>query len=274
MIDEYEGRTATSKDGKARVVWRSGEWVNDDTYVPPFQKAKTSAQDAKDLSAALTSATVARDMGQKYAEVRQAVNDFDTGPTRANIIDALTPEDDGGLWDALGGTIGAFPRAVGLPSQQTMTARDQLRTTAAEATIAKSNAMKGAPSDKDAALARLTGVSPYKSVVENNRVIDKAAEDTGREQARTRVRANWITKYGSQSAAAPNGMTIADALAISDRVYAEDFHRRRRETPGSRGQALGSRMGSAIKSKLGPAPKAMPGKTGPILIDINGNRIR
>ena len=67
MADEYEGRTVTSKDGKTRVVWRSGEWVKDTTYAPPVEKVKPTNADMKLLGELSAKAQAERDGRRTYA---------------------------------------------------------------------------------------------------------------------------------------------------------------------------------------------------------------
>jgi hypothetical protein len=140
---EMEGRTATSKDGKTRIRIVNGEAVKDDSFVPagarPGAKLDTSAEDMKALTAARDKASAERDALRTYAAAERAVDDFGptgTGPVTATFLDAIIPEEDGGIWDKAGAIIGTPFRA--LTSQMTMDARDHLKTVNANVALAGS----------------------------------------------------------------------------------------------------------------------------------------
>jgi len=216
-----EGQGAISKDGKTRVVYKGGQWVKDDTYVPasaaPGAKVDTSAADMKAMTDASAKAEAERDSLRTYAGAAKAVDDMDTGPVKAAWLDAIVPDEDGGILDKVGGILGTVARPF--VSQKTLDARDQLKTVNANVALAGSQQMKGSSSDKDTALMRLSGIGPAKRPAENHRIIDEAIYNSGREQARALVTADWIGKYGSLSNRSRNGMTFEEAKQRAERYY-------------------------------------------------------
>lgn len=257
-----DGATATSKDKKSRMVVRGGVWVNDTTYQPTAGAqgpAETSAQDRTALLAASARAAAERDALRTYSQAGKAVTDMGTGPTRARWLDAITPDEDGGIMDTVGAVLGTPFRA--LENGRTFAARDQLRTVNANVALAGSQLMKGSSSDKDTALMRLSGIGPYKSVEENQRIIRDATYRSGLEQARSLVTSDWIGKYGSLSRPSPNGMTFEQALQVAERSY------ERRQT--ARRSGLPKPPPRASRS----TPRARQ-SSGVVTIDINGNPVQ
>jgi len=248
-----EGQGAISKDGKSRVVFKGGQWVKDPTYVPagaaPGSPVKTTPQDMKAMTDASAKAESERDSLRTYAGAGKAVDDMDTGPVKAAWLDAIVPDEDGGILDKIGGILGTVARPF--VSQKTLDARDQLKTVNANVALAGSQQMKGSSSDKDTALMRLSGIGPAKRPAENHRIIDEAIYNSGREQARALVTADWIGKYGSLSNRSRNGMTFEEAKQRAERYY--DQRQQARKMP------------KAPPSKRG-------GKT--LTIDLDGNPIQ
>jgi hypothetical protein len=269
MSDYREGQMAVSKDGKQRVVYRGGQWINDDTFVPEV-KAKTTAQDVKDLSEASARAEAERDAMRTYADTRRAVTTMDSGPYKAAILEALTPEDGGDWLDKVGGAVGWLPSR--LYQNSTREAFDHLRTVNAQTALDGSQQMKGSSSDKDTALMRMAGVGPARTKAENYRILDKAQRDAGLSQALARVKARWITKFGSQSAAAPNGMTMEDALQVATKAYHEDYSRREAARKAGR-PLLPPRLDTARRSNLPTPPPRTKKASGPVTFDMDGNII-
>lgn len=262
MPDTYqEGQTATSKDGKKRVVFRNGMWLNDTSYKPPAEgPAKTSAQDRQELNAASSKAAAERDALRTYSKAKDAVETMGTGPGWASYLDAITPEEGGGVLDSVGGFLGTPLRA--LVSQDTWDARDHLKTVNANVALAGSQQMKGSSSDKDTALMRLSGIGPSKTEGENLRIIQDATYTSGLEQARALIKADWIGKFGSLANPSPNGMTSEQALQMGEQRY-DEYYYRRRKTPAKTAQPT-------KKALPKPPPKKSSG-SGRLTIDINGN---
>lgn len=257
-----EGQTATSKDGKSRVVFRGGQWTNDTTYRAPIptKQAITSSADRKSLEEARARAAAERDAARQYDSADKAVTEMGTGPVKGWWLDVITPEESKGggrTWgdvaagaaDALGAALGMAARP--LVSQRTFTARDRLQTLSAQAALSHAGQLKGAASDKDTALIRMAGLSPYKSEKENHRIIADARYQSGLAQERANSTSYWIGKYGSLSTTAPNGVTFDQYLRGAEGRYA-----------------------SAQAAKRRPLPKAPPRGRGPVTIDLNGNPTR
>lgn len=219
MSEIREGQTATSKDGKSRVVYRSGMWVKDTAYSPPAEKAKTATQDRTALNAASETARVERDALRMYSGAQQAVDAMGTGPVRNAYLDAIIPDDDDGLAGKIGAFVGTPLRA--LVSQKTLDARDHLKTLSANVQLAGSQMMKGSSSDKDTAIMRMAGLSPSKQPAENRRILREAQSKGALNQLRATVTANWIGRFGSLSATSPNGMTFEQNLQYAEQRFAE-----------------------------------------------------
>lgn len=125
-------------------------------------RAKTTAQDMQVIRDASARAETERDARRTYAATRRAVAQMDTGPMKASFLDSITPEEDGTpILDTIGAVLGAPARLF--VSDKTWAARDHLKTVSAKVALAGSQQMKGSSSDKDTALMRMAGVSPYKS---------------------------------------------------------------------------------------------------------------
>ena len=181
---------------------------------------KPTPQDMMALNAASSKAQVERDALREYANAARDVDTFDTGPWRAAFYDAITPEQDGGFLDKVGGAVGAVLSPF--ISTKTLDARSNLNRLNAVGAISGASDMKGAASDRDIALQRLKGVSPYNTRSANHTIIKKATYDSYIAQLRARVLSSWITKYGSTSRSAPNGMTYEQALKLGeDHIRAE-----------------------------------------------------
>jgi hypothetical protein len=254
MADEYEGRTQTSKDGKVRQVWRNGMWIRDTSYVAPSdrdgERVKTTPDDMKMLKAASERAATERDTSRVYSGALQAAETMGTGPVKNALLDFITPdEDDGMIGRGIATAVGWLPRA--LVSQKTLDARDHLKTTSAQATLAAAANQKGAPSDRDVALQRLAGMGPNKGIAENRRIVAEATHKSGLEQARSLITSHWISRYGSVSNRSENGTTFEQAIQNTERRYAQAQQARR-------------------------LPKAPPrvSRGGTITIDMNGKPIR
>lgn len=249
MSMPQEGQTATSKDGKKRVVFRGGNWVNDPSYQPTGpERVKTTPDDMKALLAASGAAAAERDALTTYASAGKAVDRLDTGPVKSAWMDAITPDEDDGVLGKVGSVLGAPFRP--LISKRDWEARDHLKTVNANVALAGSQQMKGSSSDKDTALMRLSGIGPSKTSAENRRIVQSATEKSGLSQTRALITSNWIGKYGSVSNPSPNGMTYEQALQIGEQSY-----QRRR-----------------AQSKLPPAPPRRRGSQ-PLTIDLDGNPI-
>jgi hypothetical protein len=215
-------------------------------------RAKTTPQDMMLLRDSTSKAEAERTARQDYASARRAVTDMDTGPLKAAYLDAITPEQDGGVLDKIGGFLGAPLRL--LVSDKTMAARDQLKTLSAQTALKGSQMMKGSSSDKDTALMRTAGLSDYKGRAENYRILDAADRESAIEQHRATLKSKWISRYGSISAPGPNGISYEEAAARQQALVNRALDVRRRGLP-----------------KPPPSRRTSSGRT---VIDINGNPIR
>lgn len=253
MSMPQEGQTATSKDGKKRVVFRGGQWVNDPTYQPPgADRAKTTPQDMQVLREASGKAAAERDALSTYSAAGRAVEELDTGPVKAAWMDAITPDEDDGVMGRIGSFLGTPFRP--LISKRDWEARDHLKTVNAQVALAGSQQMKGSSSDKDTALMRLSGMGPTKTTAENRRIVNSAVNSSGLAQTRALVTSDWIARYGSVSNPSPNGMTYEQALQLGEQSY----NRRMRALRANK--------------KLPSAPPSRRGGK-PLTIDLDGNPI-
>ncbi|MFC3214623.1 hypothetical protein [Novosphingobium panipatense] len=251
---EYEGKTAISKDGKRRIVIRNGEAVVDTSYTPPASSggpAKTSADDRKALIAAQSRAAAERDAMRSYRSAGHAIKKI-SGPTKAAWLDAITPKPDGGILDKIGGILGTPFRA--LEDDETLGAMDELSTVGASAALKNSANVKGAASDKDMALIRLAGLGPYKTQGENTRIVKDAMYQSGLEQLRAKLTAQWIARNGSLSNPNAKGQTFESYLTLGEGMYAD-------------------RMSGRTKPRTKSLPKPPPSAKGakPVTIDLEGN---
>lgn len=216
-------------------------------------RAKTTPQDMMLLRDSTSKAEVERSARRDYSATRQAVRDMNTGPLKAAYLDAITPEQDGGVLDKVGGFLGAPLRLF--VSDKTMAARDRLKTLSAQVALKGSQMMKGSSSDKDTAIMRMAGVSDYKGSTENNRLLDDAERESAIEQHRASLKAQWINRYGSISAPGPRGLSYEQVAQQQEKTVNSAVDLRQRGLPK-------------------PPPSARRSAGGRTVIDINGNPIR
>lgn len=272
-----EGQTATNPRTGQRVVFRNGMWVNDtssSTQARPQQRARTTSADQKAVQEGSALAQTERDTQRIYSQAEAAVNRLDTGPMQSWWMDAITPEPDGsgGILDSIGGVLGTPFRHLGYNSQD-WADRDQLNTVNANAAIAAAANMKGAASDRDMALMRLTGLQTGKTAAENNRIISEARRQSYLNQWRARYRAQWVTRYGSLSAPAPSGASFEEALQAGERAFNNRWEERSEQAgrpSASRQPAQGRRVTRAAP----PSTRRRSQSSAPVTIDLNGNPIR
>lgn len=253
-----EGQTATNPKTGQRLVFRNGQWVSAGSA--PV-RAETTAEDRKALNEASERARIERDVQRVYADADKAVTDFDTGPNKSWWMDAITPDEDDGIWGAIGAnTIGLIARP--LVSDRTFEARDQLKTVNARTSLAASAQLKGVASDRDMGLLRLTGLKDSKSVAENRRIIAEARFNSALEQYRAKQKARWISRYGSLSAPAPSGRSFEEVSQIAEQTFAREYQRLLANPPQA-------------KKKTPAAPPSVRRGSGSrtVTIDINGNPI-
>lgn len=158
----------------------------------------------------------------------------------------------------IGSAVGAIPAATGLGwfSNKSVQGRQHLQTAVARATMSGANVLKGPASDKDTALARMANLSPDKSARENNRILDVAEREGGLAQTRAQLKSQWIGRFGSIGNLSPNGMSFEKALAIAEKDFNDHF---RKPASGPRPAPPSTRKGRSA---------------GPVVIDLNGNRIK
>lgn len=252
-----EGQTATNPKTGQRMIFRGGQWVSHGSR--PI-RAETTADDKKALAEASERARIERDVARNYTDAAKAVENFDTGPTRAWWMDVITNDEDDGFWGAIGAnTIGLAARP--LVDDKTFEARDQLKTINARSSLAASAQLKGVASDRDMGLLRLTGIKDSKSKAENMRIIKDAHFQSKLEQWRAREKAKWVAKYGSLSAPSQGGRSFEEVSQAKEKVwtdtYQREFERNLQKPKGGR-------------SLPKPPPRRSPKTT---TIDINGNPI-
>ncbi len=228
------------------------DWSGVKVDATPFSgKAKTTQQDMMLLRDSTAKAEAERNARREYAATRQAVLTMNTGPTKAGYLDAITREPGGDMLDMIGGAIYSPLRAF--VSQSTADARDHLKTVSAQTALKGSQMMKGASSDKDTALMRMAGVSDYKGVNENLRLLRSAERESAIEQHRATLKSKWISRFGSISAPGPHGLTYEEAAS-------------RQEAQVNRAMD--------IREKGLPKPPPSKRGRGPVEIDLNGRRVR
>lgn len=269
----YEGRTATSKDGKSRVVFRSGMWVKDTSFVPPQPTATTTNADLQVLNQANATAAAERESVPTYLQASQAIQDLGgTGPWKEWLMSAGAPGQSeegpkrgivGDAFGAVSGVLSSVAGAAARPfySSKQLAARDRLRTIAAQGALSKAGQLKGAASDRDIALVRTAGLDPSKVTEENNRVVLDGIKQSGLSQTRAMVASRWIADYGSLSAKNANGLTYPEALGRAEARYAQNFAERQAA------RALGPR-------RLPAPPPGRRGGQSIQTIDLDGNIIR
>jgi hypothetical protein len=220
-------------------------------------RAKTTDVDRKEALAARKISAAERDSQRVYQDMGRAVDTFGTGPNWASYVDAITPSpDDGLITAALKGTVGAAARAVSI-SRPVAEARTRIDTARAKLTVLGDKSMKGVLTDKDTALLRLSGIDTYKPPAENHRVIREAQRDSEVRQARALMTDRWISKFGSLTAAAPNGMTFEDAQMRAEKDLLRNHWAPKPST----------------LPKAPPSTRKKAGK-GLVVIDIHGNPVR
>lgn len=221
-------------------------------------RVKTTPDDMKMLKESSERASMERDSLRTYAGAGAAAGRLKTGPMQAWWMDAITPEEGGGFWDSVGGVIGTPFRAM--YSDQDWADRDHLKTVNAKVATAASQDLKGAASDRDMALLRISGIGAGKQLSENQRIIKDASYQSGLNQMRARLTSMWISRNGSVSNPDPNGRTFEDSIQNGERLYEQQFKKRYSE----------------LTTKKKPLPKAPPRKPSAfpaLTIDINGNPI-
>lgn len=187
--------------------------------------AKTTKDDRMALTKASATAAAERDALAAYQRAAQAVDTFDTGPIKASVLDVASPEPSGGWLDSLGALTVGIP-IRGVTSSKTLAARDHLKTINAKIALASSGELKGAASDADMALMRMTGISDYKTKAENKRIISDAARTSKVAQTRAAFTNGWIARFGSLSSASPNGTTFEKGLAEAENNVRTGAHRK------------------------------------------------
>lgn len=255
-----EGQTATNPKTGERVVFRKGMWVRD-TSAPTASaptRPKTTAADQKAVNEGSARAQAERDTGHIYDQAEQAVKRLDTGPVQSWWMDAITPEPDGGVMDGIGAFLGT-PFRWAYDSQD-WADRDHLNTVNANAAIAASANVKGAASDRDMALMRLTGLQTGKTKEENLRIINEARRQSALSQWRERLRSQWVTRFGSLSAPAPSGASFEEVIQGGEEAFNAEYSRR---SSGKRG-----------RPKAPPQPSRSSSQSSGVTIDLNGNIVR
>lgn len=250
MSEFQEGQTATHKDGR-KIVYRGGQWVN----AGGVSRTKPTPQDMSELRSASSRAQAERDAQMEYASTREAVRTMDTGPNRARMLDIAMPDEGGGILDTIGAyTLGLPEKLFGDPKVRR--ARDHLNTVSAQNAIRSSQSLKGTSSDRDMAMLRTAGVSPYKDTSENLRILDTAKRTSEIEQARNLVKSQWISRYGSMANMSPNGMTYEQALNHAEQDLLQNHYGAPKQRPRS------------------APPSKRRGRQAVREIDLNGNPIR
>jgi hypothetical protein len=252
-----EGQMATDPKTGQRVVFQGGIWVKTDPAVRP--RATTTEQDRKSLEEASGSARIERDVMRTYDDAEKAITAFDTGPAKSFWMDAITPDEDDGIFGTIAAnTIGLAARPLVDP--KTFAARDHLKTVNARTSLAASAQLKGVASDRDMGLLRLTGIKDSKTVGENRRIIEEARINSALEQYRAKQKARWISNYGSLSAPAPSGRSFEEVSQHGEQVFVDTYRQ---------GQARAAQGG---KKRPPAAPPSKRRAT--TTIDLNGNPVR
>lgn len=217
-------------------------------------RAKTTPQDMMILRDSTAKAEAERAAQRDYAETRRAVAKMDTGPVRAAFMDLITPEQDGNIFDKIGGVLGT-PLRYALTNEQERDARDRLKTISAQVALKGAQMQKGTASNADTALMRIAGVSDYKGTKENYRLLDDAARQSAIEGHRASLKAQWIGRYGSLSTPGPRGLSYEQIAAQQEKAV---------------NQAMDLRQG--LRKPPRSVTRRAPAGGG--VYDINGNPVR
>lgn len=186
-------------DGQGNMkILKGNEWV-DYTGPPPGMSrgSKQSPQAQAFLNTLSQQAADAGETRRVYDRAREDVHSLKPGPYRGALMQAATPEDNGGILDRLGAVvIGAPLRAIGAITPKETEAYQRLRGLQSQQVLQAQLAQKGPQTESDAARLMLTEISPSKLSSVNEDIINKGVAKTERARAKAAFYTKWANKYG------------------------------------------------------------------------------
>jgi len=210
------GQTATNPKTGEKVKWDGENWVNvagSGSAMGGGKKMSVQAQNF--LNNLSQQAADAGETRRVYERARQDVKTLQPGPYRGALMQAATPEDNGGFFDRLGAiAIGGPLRLIGAITPQETEAYQHMRGLQSQQVLQAQLAQKGPQTESDAARMMLTELSPGKTAAVNNDVINKGISKADRARAKSIFYSHFANKWGLNGVS-PHGYT-ADQLWASD----------------------------------------------------------
>lgn len=183
-----------------------------DDLIPGGKGGKLTNPDKTKLNSLSEQAASGYETQQEYQAAQAALKRFRPGPVRGAFMDAVIPEQGGGIMDAIAAaTIGTPARALGVVTPQNITDFQRLKGLQSQRVLQEQLAQKGPQTDSDAARLQLTEISPYKMPDVNAQVVQSGSAKAQRAQQRAKFYTQWSNKYGLN---APNeqGQGVEDAF--------------------------------------------------------------
>jgi len=181
------GQTATNPKTGEKVKWDGENWVNvagSGSAMGGGKKMSVQAQNF--LNNLSQQAADAGETRRVYERARQDVKTLQPGPYRGALMQAATPEDNGGFFDRLGAiAIGGPLRLIGAITPQETEAYQHMRGLQSQQILQTQLAQKGPQTESDAARMMLTELSPGKTAAVNNDVINKGISKADRARAKS-----------------------------------------------------------------------------------------
>lgn len=224
MSEFQEGQTATNPKTGQKIVFRGGQWVN--AGVGEVQRGELSVQDNKALNDMRDGHSAALKVNRDYREVARVLDRSQMTPVKASMLNALTPQEGGGFFDAIGGWIGSKV----LP-QQTIDDFQTLRGLQSGRVMDAQIAQKGPQTEADAARLQLAEVSPWKTKQANIAVMKRGMADATLAKRKLPFFQRWANKYGVNGVN-ERGQTADEAwTGVTNAVYqaAENMDRPKRK---------------------------------------------
>lgn len=173
-----------------------------------------SVQDNKALNEMRGSHSAALGVNRDYRTVARVLDRSNMTPVKASVLNALTPEEGGGLFDAIGGWVGSK-----ILPQQTISDFQTLRGLQSKRVMDAQVEQKGPQTESDAARLQLTEVSPWKTKQANIGVMRRGMADAVLAKRKLPFFQMWANKYGLNGVN-ERGQTADQAWGtVADTVY-------------------------------------------------------
>jgi hypothetical protein len=194
------GQTATNPKTKQQVKWDGQNWV----AIPgtglgtqtELGGGRSAQQDVKFLNDLSTQAADASEVERIYNRAAKDIHDFHTGPYRGRFMQMMTPDDQGGILDTIGGVVGAVPRALGAITPKDTTDYQKLSSLQQYRVLSEQTRQKGVQTEGDAARIKLAEISPSKTIDANMDIINNGLARMRRVQAKASFYTQWANKLG------------------------------------------------------------------------------